>query len=47
MQLKAYVPNAKFFIGVVLVLAVLAFALRTFKGNATVAKVATYLGLAA
>jgi len=45
MQLKAYVPNAKFFIGVVIVLAVLVFALRSFKSNPTVAKVAAYLGL--
>jgi hypothetical protein len=45
MQIKAYLPNAKFFVGVLIVLAVTTIALRQYSGNATVAKVKGYLGL--
>jgi uncharacterized membrane protein YqiK len=47
MNLKMYLPNAKFFVGVVIVLVVLVLVLKTFSTNAYVAKAKTYLGLSA
>lgn len=45
MNVKMYLPNAKFFIGVLIVLAVTVFALKAFSGNAYVQKARGYLGL--
>jgi hypothetical protein len=47
MNLKMYLPNAKFFVGVLVVLVVTTLVLKQFSSNATVAKVKTYLGLTA
>jgi hypothetical protein len=46
-NLTVYLPNVKFIVGTVIVLALLTFVLRAFAGNATMGKVKTYLGLAA
>jgi hypothetical protein len=46
MNLKMYLPNAKFFIGTIIVLVVLTLVLKQFSTNPTVAKVKSYLGLA-
>lgn len=47
MNVKMYLPNAKFFVGVLIVLAVTVFALKAFSGNAYVQRAKAYLGLTA
>jgi len=47
MQIKAYLPNAKFIVGTIIVLIALTFALKAFGSNPYVAKVKTWLGLSA
>lgn len=45
MNVKMYLPNAKFFVGVLIVLAVTVFALKAFGSNTYVQKARAYLGL--
>jgi hypothetical protein len=45
MNVKMFLPNAKFFIGVLIVLAVTVFAMRAAGANTMVLKVRDYLGL--
>lgn len=47
MQIQAYVPSAKFIVGVVIVLAVLGLISRSAGSNPTVAKVLHYMGYTA
>ncbi len=45
MEIKAYLPNVKFIVGVVIVLVLVTLALKTFSNNAYVQKARGYLGL--
>lgn len=44
-NLKVYVPDKKFFVGVLIVLGVTTFALKTFGSNQYVTKAKGWLGL--
>ena len=44
-SINAYIPKPRFIVGVVLSLALVTLALKAGSGNATVAKVKSYLGL--
>lgn len=44
-NLSVYLPSARMFVGVLIVLAVTTFVLKSMGGNATVQKVKGYLGL--
>jgi hypothetical protein len=45
MQIKAYLPNARFFVGVIIVLVVLTLTLALMGNNPYVQKARGYLGL--
>ncbi len=45
MQIKAYLPNAHFIVGTIIVLVILTVALKTFSNNQYVQKARGYLGL--
>lgn len=45
MQIKAYLPSAKFIIGVVIVLVLVSLVLRTFSDNKYVQQARGYIGL--